>query len=346
MSKNNKMTTCKACNAEIAKNAKVCPYCGAKNKKPFYKRPWFIILVVIVVIGIIASAGGGSDSTDKTTNTAQNTDTNETSSDNSDTSDEEGSSSGEITFDSLEVVNNDECAITITGIDPDDLWGYALDVTLENKSSDKTYMYAVSYGCINGVYCDPYYAEEVAAGKKSNSSISFSLSDLEEQGVGDVTDIELSIRVYDSDDWTADNVAEEIVHIYPYGEENAVTYIREEQASDIVLIDNDDVKVTLIGYEEETDCSEYAVNIYLENKTDTSVMFSVDDASVNGYMEDPFWAKSVPAGKTAFASIAWYWSTLEEDGITSVEEIEMLFKAYDDETYSKDYAEETIILNP
>ena len=56
----NKMKVCKHCGAEIATSAKVCPYCGGKNKPPFYQRPWFIALVVILVIGII---GGGSGST-------------------------------------------------------------------------------------------------------------------------------------------------------------------------------------------------------------------------------------------------------------------------------------------
>ena len=33
----NKMINCATCGAEIAKNAKACPHCGAKIKKPFYK---------------------------------------------------------------------------------------------------------------------------------------------------------------------------------------------------------------------------------------------------------------------------------------------------------------------
>ncbi|MBQ9060369.1 MAG: zinc-ribbon domain-containing protein [Firmicutes bacterium] len=57
------LTICKSCGAQIAKSAKTCPNCGAKNKKPIYKRPWFIILAIIVVIGIIGGAiGGGDDS--------------------------------------------------------------------------------------------------------------------------------------------------------------------------------------------------------------------------------------------------------------------------------------------
>lgn len=54
-----KMIHCKSCNAEIAASAKACPHCGAKNKKPIYKRPWFIAVIVIILIAAVA--GGGSD---------------------------------------------------------------------------------------------------------------------------------------------------------------------------------------------------------------------------------------------------------------------------------------------
>ena len=44
-----KMTTCKSCGAEIAASAKTCPKCGAKNKKPVYKRFWFWLLIIVAV---------------------------------------------------------------------------------------------------------------------------------------------------------------------------------------------------------------------------------------------------------------------------------------------------------
>ena len=53
-----KMGVCKHCGAEIAVSAKTCPQCGGKNKKPIYKRGWFIALCVIVVIAAVSSAGG------------------------------------------------------------------------------------------------------------------------------------------------------------------------------------------------------------------------------------------------------------------------------------------------
>ena len=60
MPKQSKMTACKTCGTEIATNAKTCPKCGAKNKKPIYKRPWFIVLMVLLALGIIGSIGKDS----------------------------------------------------------------------------------------------------------------------------------------------------------------------------------------------------------------------------------------------------------------------------------------------
>lgn len=51
-----KMTKCKTCGADIAKSAKVCPTCGAKQKKPVV----LIVIAVFIAIGIIGAALGGN----------------------------------------------------------------------------------------------------------------------------------------------------------------------------------------------------------------------------------------------------------------------------------------------
>ena len=256
----------------------------------------------------------------------------------------------EITFESLTVVDNDECSIVITGVNPDGIWGYTLDVELENKSSDVTYMFAVRDASINGVESDPLFATTVAAGKKSVDEIYFTDDDdLIENGIDVFTDIEISFYVYDDDNYTGDYVAEETVHVYPYGEENATTFVREDLETDTVLVDDDNVTVIVTGYELD-EIWGYTVNLYLVNKTDTSVMFAVEDASVNGYMSDPFWANSVPAGDCAFSSMSWSESDLEEIGITDlesgIETIEFTLRAYDNETYVDEFVNQTVTLNP
>lgn len=56
-----KLIKCSSCEKEIAESAKTCPNCGAKVKKPIYKRVWF--WVVIVLVAIVMFSGGDSEST-------------------------------------------------------------------------------------------------------------------------------------------------------------------------------------------------------------------------------------------------------------------------------------------
>lgn len=58
-----KMIKCKTCGADIASSAKTCPSCGAKNKKPFYKKWWVWLIVIIILIG----AAGSGTNTEKAT---------------------------------------------------------------------------------------------------------------------------------------------------------------------------------------------------------------------------------------------------------------------------------------
>ncbi len=238
-------------------------------------------------------------------------------------------------FEEISVVDNEYCSITITELDEDNFWGYSLKATLENKSEDTTYMFTVQDSSINNVYSEPFWASEVAAGKKSNETISFVDSDLENYDIGDISDIAMTFNVYDSNDYEAEPVALETVHVYPLGEENATAYQRTDEEGDLVLVDNDQIKIVVIGSEEDGLLG-YDVNMYIENKMDSATMFAVDEASVNGYMLDPFWAESVPAGQVSFATMTFYSADLEENGIENVENIEFVLRAYNDEDYSAD----------
>ncbi len=86
----------------------------------------------------------------------------------------------------------------------------------------------------------------------------------------------------------------------------------------------------------------YTLKVDLENKTNSNLMFSVNDVSVNGYMCDPFWATSVQAGKKAKSDISFSEEKLEELGITDVEEIEFTLSVYDEDNWeAPHFIEET-----
>lgn len=305
------------------------------------KRIATLLLIFLMLFSLTACGGETTNNENNTTNGTE-----QAASSQEETKKEDSKTENEITFAEMIAVENEECIIKITGIEPDNMWGYTVKALLENKSAEKTYMFSVESAAINGVQCDPFFATEVAAGKKSNENISFTNDVLKENGIDEYTDIELTFRVYDSNDWTADEVARETIHIYPYGEDKAETFVREVQTSDNVIIDNEYVTVIVTGYEKD-DIWGYAAKLFLLNKTDKNVMFSVDEASINGFMADPFYATSVSAGKCAFSSMSWSDSTLEENEITEVETIEFKFKAYDADNWSgDDFVNETVVLNP
>lgn len=59
-----KTVNCRVCGTEIAKSAKSCPKCGAKNKKPIYKKWYFWLLVLIIAMLVIGSFGGDDTNTE------------------------------------------------------------------------------------------------------------------------------------------------------------------------------------------------------------------------------------------------------------------------------------------
>ena len=312
------------------------------------KRVLCFILAVLVVFSLSAcgekktSDNNKSDDSKKQENNAESISGNN---DNTGGSNENKEDDLEISFSEVVVVDNTECLIKITEIDPNNMWGFTLKAQLENKSTTKNYMFSVETASINGVECDPYFAAKVAAGKKANEEISFS-DEIEEYGIGAYTDIELFFRVYDSDDWSADAVAETSIHIYPYGVDKAAKFVRETKPTDNVLVDNEYVTVIVTGYEDD-EIWGYTANLYYINKTNKNLMISADDVSVNGYMADPFYAQVVSAGKCAFGSMSWDDTTLEDNGIVDIEKIEFKLRVYDDDDWSgDDFVNKTVTLNP
>ena len=325
-----------------------------KEEAGFRSKAFLAIATVFLAMALAAGLVGCTSSDDNGEDSGSASSESNSEADGSDTDADatsEDDASELVEFEEIAVVDNDYVSIVLTGLDQDGLFGYTFDVTIVNKSDSVTYMVATDDDCsVDGVQIDPLFAEEVAAGKTAYSEITIYEDDtLAEAGVA-FTDIVLSFHAYDSDDWSADYVVDgESVHVYPYGEDAATTFVREAGADDEVLVDNDYVTVTVIGYDPDYDLG-YAVELYITNKTDAEVMVSVDDASVNGVMCDPYWAASIGAGLNSFETIYWYSSSLEEIGITDagseITEIEFVLSAYNYETFDDYFDDLDIVLSP
>lgn len=257
---------------------------------------------------------------------------------------EEEKESSEIAFEPF-TIEADCCSVTFKEITEDAIMGYCIKVTLENNSDDTTYMFAIDEGYADGLGCNPFFASEVAAGKKSNEEIYMDQEELKRLGA-DPTQIDLAFRIYNSDDWTEDAIFDEMVTIYPGGEDKTSVYERKAESTDQILADKNDVSVTLVESKEDSIFG-YTLVLYLENNTDKYVMYSVEDVSVNGFMMDPFWATTLHPGKTKYSELFWSETDFEENNIEKVEEITLTLRVYDyDDWLGDGYIEETITFTP
>ena len=68
---------------------------------------------------------------------------------------------------------------------------------------------------VNGFMCDPFWAHTAAAGKRSNTTISWMASDFEANSITEVESLTLPIRVYDADDWSSASLVEDTFTLNP-----------------------------------------------------------------------------------------------------------------------------------
>lgn len=90
----------------------------------------------------------------------------------------------------------------------DGFWGQMIDVRLENNTTN-TLMYSLRDVSVNGYMIDVLFATEVAGGKKENTSITIFSTDLEKNKISTIDNIEFTLCVYDSENYTGEYLIQE-----------------------------------------------------------------------------------------------------------------------------------------
>jgi hypothetical protein len=242
------------------------------------------------------------------------------------------------------IVDSEDLYFAIKNVRTDAALGYTWKVYVENRT-DRNLMFSFEKVSVNGVMCDPFWAEVVNSGKKGNCEITWMRDSLQKRQIEEVTQVDFTLNVYNDDDYTEAPLMHDPFTVYPLGEDKAAETVREPAATDQVLVDNDSCSVIVTAFDPDNSWG-YAMNLYLVNKTDRDMVFSVDDSSVNGIMCDPFWADIVCAGKASYSTVLWDKNALAENDITEVEEISLPLKVYADEDIGNPYVDETFELTP
>ena len=251
---------------------------------------------------------------------------------------------------SNEVTLVDDEYLTFIIIDTyvDNIWGYTLKVYLENKTTDKEIMYSLNDIIINGYKINALWAKSLPSETKALSEIQLSSTDMEASGITTVDKIEIYTRIYDNNDWFADEFINDKFTIYPTGlsEGEIVSPSRPSNETEYIVFDNEEVTFIIIETYDDRIWG-YSVKIYLENKTDKELMFTWDDVSVNGYSIDPYWATTLMPRSKSVDSISFFESDFEENNIKVVNEIGFTLRIYDTNDWlAEDLVNDIFSYNP
>ena len=266
-------------------------------------------------------------------NSSSSTDDNDSSAENDNSATTDNDNPNYLLADET-IVDSEDLTFTITSVSASRSGDVSFKVLCVNKT-DLNLMFSWDNVSVNGYMIDPFFASTVAAGKSSNVDISFSNRSLENANIASIDELVFTLRVYDSEDWSADKLVESEFIIYPTGLDASGVVIpaRINTANEKVIVDNENAAFIILSVENDPIWG-YTLLCYLENKTTDTLMFSWDDVSVNGFMLDPFFAKEVQPEKRAYSSISFSNSGFEENGISDVEEIEFKLKIYDSNDWS------------
>lgn len=296
------------------------------------------VLALTVCLSTFALFAMGSGSTgestvDKEIVSATNS-TSSTSPDNSaDTSD------NAVTVEQTVLVDQDNVVITATGMD-ESVFGPELKLLIENNS-DTNLTFQVRNASVNGYMADTMMSEDVAAGKKSNTEITFTTSGLKECGIDTFANMEFSFHIFTTDGWD-DYLDTDAITVETSA---AATYTQTIDDSGEVFYDSDGIKIVGKGLSSDDSIFGPGLIIYIENNSDTDRTVQVRDTSVNGFMIDTVMSQDVVAGKKAITAVTFLSSSLEENAITDIASVETSFHIFDTEDWSNEIDTDPITIN-
>ena len=235
----------------------------------------------------------------------------------------------DVTIEEQVLLTWNDVTITATEYVSDSIWGDGIKVLIENNGTTDL---GVSCNAliVNNYMVTDLFSSTIAAGKKANETIYLSSSDLEAAGIENVGQIEFYFHFYDSSSYTTLHDAE-VVTLKTSAYDQMDTVPNDLGTE---LYNKNGIKI--VGkFVDEDSFWGAAVLLYIENTSDKNVSVSCEDLSVNGFMVTGYLYSTVYANKMAMDTITLLSSDLEENNITSIDEIELKVRIIESETYKE-----------
>ncbi len=294
------------------------------------------VLVAVVAVGALIASCGSSESTiDKEIVE----DVSEETEDVVEEVKEEEAAVEEVTIEETVLLDESGIKITATGLE-DGWFGTDLKLLIENNG-EKNVTVQARNSSVNGFMVDTMMSEDVVAGKKANTTLTFSTTGLKEGNITTVANMEFAFHIFETDSWDTYLDSEMIV----LETSAAGSYVQSFDDSGTVFYDADGIKIIGKGLSNDDSIFGPGLIVYIENNSEQNITVQVRDTSVNGFMIDANMSQDVMSGKKAITAATFFSSSLEENGIEDITEIETSFHIFDMDSWDEIVDTDVIKIN-
>ncbi|NMA06722.1 MAG: hypothetical protein GX928_03265 [Ruminococcaceae bacterium] len=230
------------------------------------------------------------------------------------------------------IFSNADLTITVTGVHIHESGNVILTFLCDNKSAKEIKIFE-DYVALNGYTWPSFdgnkWYTKVAAGETKYSEMWFKGEDIPKTNCTEINELEIHMYARFADSVPTDRIFQDIFVLYPTGLD-ASTFTYPEKVpvpGEVIIADNEGVKVVIEGTSEIEDS--YRLNVYLENKTNRSLVVEFEDIHINGI--DIKWGDGFDLRqKKRFLTAVWIGNNiLKKYGITEVNEVEFNLFIFD-----------------
>lgn len=215
--------------------------------------------------------------------------------------------------------SDDACSFRLVRTGRNELGEYYWAVELKNFTSAELLM-SLDDVYVNDYAADPCWAMTLAAGESQQTEVVWFASDFSDCGISEVGKVNVRFRAYPKDK-PQSLYADTELTVYPKGIEGYQAAGRTWLSSDQVLLENEICAVAVTAVAADSvhgDVEDFTLTFYLENRSDSEALFSLENVKLNGQSSDPDWQRVLAAEKKTFADVIWSDSELAELEIAQV----------------------------
>lgn len=286
------------------------------------KRTLVFILVVILVISLAACGESSTGEVKEPSNV--------TIGNNDEIQQETATQENNVTEVTInEAVLVDESGVKITAKRLDkSFMGTEIKLIIENNSG-KDLTFQCRNASVNGYMVDTMMSVDVVNGKKANDSLTFMESDFDLCGIDVIADIELAFHIFDTAEWET-YLDTDVIRIKT-SIADTFEYIYDDSGD--LAYEGNGAKVVVKGLAENESIFGPSIVVYIENNGEKNITVQTKDVSINGFMVDAIFSSDVVAGKRAVDTITFMETDLDENEITSIDDVELSFHIFDSDKW-------------